>query len=347
MIHAQRRWSKAIDSRLWPYALRKANDSLNNTIHKDRKESALERFSKVKVRVNVKDEHPFGCPAYALDSDLQNRKSIDKWSNRARMAIYLGPSPQHASTVGLLLSLKTGLVSPQFHVQYDDTFETVKGIADHLLPPSLWQSKCGFSKSLDQEPLTAANSEGGAGTISVPINDGEVGIVPATELREDTVQDVSGDADADDLMGAIPPMPPEPTEPARTITRSTRSGRSVRAPSRYEEYVVYSVLETPPYVVTGMEFEEVTTPSVAYDKIEYDHVIEYAASTDPDVLYMHEAMKAADKAQFVKAMEDEVRAHTENGHWKIIKRTEVPSGTKVLPAVWAMRRKRRTETQEV
>lgn len=45
-------------------------------------------------------------------------------------------------------------------------------------------------------------------------------------------------------------------------------------------------------------------------------------------------------------MLQEVQAHTENEHWVVRKRSEVPAGTKVLPAVWAMRRKRRISTGE-
>ena len=75
--------------------------------------------------------------------------------------------------------------------------------------------------------------------------------------------------------------------------------------------------------------------------------IAFAASSDPDIMYLHEAMKQPDKREFVQAMFEEVMTHTERGHWKIIPITEVPKGTKVLPAVWAMRRKRKILSREV
>jgi Reverse transcriptase (RNA-dependent DNA polymerase) len=62
---------------------------------------------------------------------------------------------------------------------------------------------------------------------------------------------------------------------------------------------------------------------------------------------MEEALKAPDRAEFVKAMEKEVKAHTENHNWRIIPRSKVPANQPVLPAVWAMRRKRDIQTQEV
>ena len=63
--------------------------------------------------------------------------------------------------------------------------------------------------------------------------------------------------------------------------------------------------------------------------------IAFAASNDKDTMYVDQAMRAPDCKQFLKAMVDEVEAHTNNGHWKIILKTEVPLGIKILPSVWA------------
>ncbi len=73
----------------------------------------------------------------------------------------------------------------------------------------------------------------------------------------------------------------------------------------------------------------------------------YAASADPDTMYYHEAMREPDRAEFIKAMEKEVKSHTENRVWELVPRSSVPPGIKILPAVWAMRRKRRIATREV
>ena len=47
------------------------------------------------------------------------------------------------------------------------------------------------------------------------------------------------------------------------------------------------------------------------------------------------------------AMEQEVKTHCEGKHWEVVPRTSVPDGKRVLPSVWAMRRKRRLDTQEI
>eukprot|EP00978_Attheya_sp_CCMP212_P022796 scaffold68573_cov79-Attheya_sp.AAC.1 len=75
--------------------------------------------------------------------------------------------------------------------------------------------------------------------------------------------------------------------------------------------------------------------------------IAFAASSDPDNLYLHEAMREPDKKQFMEAMKKEVSSHEGNHHWELTKRSSIPKQHKVLPAVWAMKRKRRIATREV
>jgi hypothetical protein len=116
LLHAKSRWPKAIELNLWPYALRLANHLRNSLPDRDDATSPIERFSRVQVAPHLRENHPFGCPVYALNNRLQSGNRIPKWNSRARLGVYLGPSPRHASSVSLVLSLETGLVSPQFHV---------------------------------------------------------------------------------------------------------------------------------------------------------------------------------------------------------------------------------------
>eukprot|EP00978_Attheya_sp_CCMP212_P002523 scaffold5126_cov29-Attheya_sp.AAC.2 len=46
-------------------------------------------------------------------------------------------------------------------------------------------------------------------------------------------------------------------------------------------------------------------------------------------------------------MVKEVASHQDNEHWELQKRSGIPAGKKVLPAVWAMKRKRRVATREI
>jgi hypothetical protein len=64
-------------------------------------------------------------------------------------------------------------------------------------------------------------------------------------------------------------------------------------------------------------------------------------------MYLHEALRAPDRAEFIKAMQQKVKDHEEWGHWELIPKSEVPEGTVILPAVWSMKRKWRITTNEV
>jgi hypothetical protein len=95
---------------------------------------------------------PLFCPVYVLDRALQEAGGIKhKWTERARVGMYAGRSPHHARNVALVLNLRTGLVSPQFHVSYDPHFHTVRGSYGGESPPSLWQSKCGLEENTEAE----------------------------------------------------------------------------------------------------------------------------------------------------------------------------------------------------
>ena len=142
LIFANHRWKEAITANLWPYAMRNANESINaSPLMRDKsKRSPDQIFSGSLVSPNPKHFKPFGCPVYVLDPALQARQPYHKWKERARVGIYLGRSPRHPRNVALVLSLTTGLVSPQFHVQYDSSFSTVK---ENTIS-SQWQYRAGF-----------------------------------------------------------------------------------------------------------------------------------------------------------------------------------------------------------
>ena len=128
LIHANRRWPKAITSNLWPYALRHANDCVNNTpnLQSASKLTPQQLFTATTVMINKKHWKLFGCPVFVLDEQLQSGQPYQKWRQRARVGIYLGRSPIHNRNVALVLHRNTGHVSPQFHVKFNPSFHTVQ-----------------------------------------------------------------------------------------------------------------------------------------------------------------------------------------------------------------------------
>jgi hypothetical protein len=80
----------------------------------------------------------------------------------------MGPSPRHVRNVSLVLSLDTGLVLPQFHVQHDDFFKTVSPKAGNPSVLSHWQKL--FGLRLDGKPVKTKSKKKFRGTTAT--NDG-------------------------------------------------------------------------------------------------------------------------------------------------------------------------------
>ena len=118
---------------------------------------------------------------------------------------------------------------------------------------------------------------------------------------------------------------------------------AIRVPSQTARGLARAIPSTESFNVSWNVFHD--------DSLEFQEEMEdpvgFAASSNPDIMYLDQAMKAPDSAEFKKALDDEIDSHSDNEHWEVIRRDQVPKGVKVLPAVWAFRRKRRIATQEV
>ena len=329
LIHANRRWPNAVDHHLWPYALRHANEVTNNTPiikHKDNK-TPTQLFSDSDVNINPKHWAPFGCPTYVLHSPLAQQKTHPKWSERARVGINLGFSKQHARSVSLVLSLQTGLVSPQFHIRFDGRFETMKRTFEHNPPVSKWQQKCHFTKdSAQPKPSDLGLSDA---------------ILPTERTEEDNTihhHENITPSEGDDSNIETVSETQTPTTNSEDLRRSNR--RRTKTQRLIEVFQAKMELVKESFVA----FEACAQPD-AYETP--NELLTYKATSDPDTLYLHEAMREPDKDKFIEAMVKEIRGQEENGNWIVRPRKEIPNDAIVLPAVWAFRRKRRITTQEV
>ena len=145
LLHAKHKWPKMIHVSLWPYALRNAAHVYNNLPNSKHGMSPLEAFSDSKISPNVNTHHTFGCPTYVLRNELQNNNSLPRCESRARVGINLGYLPRHSSNVFLVLNPLTGLMSPQFHLQFDELFDSVQPNQQISSLQSNWQKLAGFS----------------------------------------------------------------------------------------------------------------------------------------------------------------------------------------------------------
>ena len=62
------------------------------------------------------------------------------------MGLYVGRSPSHAANVALIFNPRTGHISPQFHVIFDDDFTTVPSLRTSQVPPFWAELVCASSK---------------------------------------------------------------------------------------------------------------------------------------------------------------------------------------------------------
>ena len=123
---------------LWPMAMQHTSYLLNTIPNVNEGLSPEEKFSCALHGTNRLTQLPvWGCPVYVLQPKLQDQRKIPKWEPRSRRGQYQGWSPLHASNVALVRNLKTGYISPQFHVIFDNWFETV-GVDDDVTPPAVW-----------------------------------------------------------------------------------------------------------------------------------------------------------------------------------------------------------------
>ena len=336
LLHAKARWPESISANLWPQALRCANAVRNINPTTSQSESPLEKFTGVKIATQLKHQHTFGCPVYALNSKLQSGTSIPKWDSRARLGIYLGPSPNHARSVSLVMDPNSGLVSPQFHVYHDDFFETVGG--NNPKTVSLWQKLSGFKKNAKLSLNNGVGNPNSVQTPAIPSEQPSEGADPHPNEAPDLPPEGDDPALPDPPLAAEDQAPP-PAEISETPVR--RSSRVKHPTRRFLESIQqgsYIGLESVADQFYDDDFELIES---------LKDPIAFKASSDPDTLYLHQALKQKDRDKFIDAMVKEVRDHESRYHWRVIKRTEVPEGHKVLPAVWAMRRKRRIQTKEV
>ena len=127
LIHAMRLWPAMVTPEFWPYAISHAARIHDHSPRRGQTKSPHKLFTNEKDNINPNDFHVFGCPVFVLAKELQDGKSVQKFSRaRSHMGIYVGQSKHHASNVALVFNPRTQLVSPQYHVVFDEDFETVE-----------------------------------------------------------------------------------------------------------------------------------------------------------------------------------------------------------------------------
>ncbi|EJK77403.1 hypothetical protein THAOC_00765, partial [Thalassiosira oceanica] len=381
LLFAKARWPLAIDLALWPYALRSAAEYHNQLRTDSTGKSPIEKFANTNVGPNMHHMHTFGCPAYALNDRLASGNSAPKWSPRARLGINLGRSPRHARSVYLILNPATGLVSPQYHIKFDEFFESVHVIDDDT-GLSDWKKLSGLI-AVDHDIPTVQPNTGNDNYTPILEND-NLNAIDAqhdTELDQRLNQDVQetqhdrsvhGTDSSDPIQGAHADDD-TPANVTKSATSSATSGTS--ASSRGSHNTAGHAPSTSSrgrrrqpnvrlgdYVASTAESAQTDSPSfdaqcdMDYDEAHDEHLalqermrdpIAFAAEMDNDIMYYHQAMAQSDADKFREAVVKEIEGHVKNENWILIPRSEVPQYEEILDSVWAMRRKRNLTTNEI
>ena len=245
-----------------------------------------------------------------------SRTKGHKWEECAQVGVYLGHSPQHVHSIALILSLKTGLISPQFHCSFDDLFETA--LQPGALPMSLWQVKTYFRRETIETQVSMKQSMG-----SMPPN----AAPPESDQQES--EDVGQFPESTMIKGNNELQQKQDEEIIQTNNNkvTTNNGMPlchstrVRCPLGWRDYIVCECLASEPkHILDGK------------------NLLGFKGSADPDTMYLHE---------FVQAMDKEIQAHEEGKHWQIVDWKDIPPHMPILPGVWSMKCKHWIDTQEV
>jgi hypothetical protein len=128
MVHSSLHWTDmgADNISLWPFAVKHAVWLYNRVPNRESGLTPLELITKQKAdHRDILRSHVWGCLVYVLKPKLQNGQKLPKWNCWSRLGQFLGYLDKHFSLVANVRHLKTGFISPQYHVVFDDLFESV------------------------------------------------------------------------------------------------------------------------------------------------------------------------------------------------------------------------------
>ena len=311
-----------------------------------RRKLTIGEISGVKVAPKLRHFHAFGCPTYVLDNALQSGQGAPKWKQRSRLGVYLGPSPNHARSVALVLNPRTGHVSPQFHVKFDDFFETVQSKDTDLdAPEPQWKYLSGFAVHKGQ-PKTRTN--GPLGDLLAPRRGPTAAHPLATTTEDITTEQLpimnedARDVEPSDAETPTPVVTQPPTQqapaqvPQDSAVWQTRSGRVVTNTPRYDQSMRQRSQGPVAWEVLLDQDEREDIPAAASQyaiQKALEDPIAFAASCNPDILYWDQAMKAPERDKFIEAVGIELDGHERMGNYEPIPLSDLPKGTKLIDMV--------------
>ena len=371
MLHTGMRWPTCSNKNLWPMAVTYAVHLHNNTPSMETGLAPLEVWARTKsTHSALRNTHPRGCPVYILNPTLQDGQKIPKWQPRSRVGQNMGVSPLHASSVCLVRNLVTGRVSPQFHVVYDDNYETVH--SDEDSQPLLWEemlSTSAFRSDYDPESevpdlhdewmdpeelrkrVDERNKEIEQRGSRVDIH--EDNIIKPILTRDHIVLDPNGTSTSTIVKEKGRKEPDDIFTP-RKSSRRKKSPERLNYDKLGGSYTngmamrMAKKLEIDEGFFTLLMAHMTDTEYGAFDNLPVDaltrgmHMMKGFKSgiPDPDTPTMAEAMRGPHREDFLEAMQNEISELEAHKTWTEMNRSALPAGANVLPSTWAYKVKR-------
>ena len=307
------------------------------------------------------------CPVYILDAANQSGAiGTPKWEPRSHTGIYLGHSPCHAGSVSLVLNLKSGLVSPQFHVVYDDEFTTVPYLTSSEPPPN-WVHLCRHAIEHSTEDQANLSHEW--------LHPNEPPSTPVPKGDESPSPPSASITDQPDLLPS--PKVHESAGERDTLltpfinldTLGLRRSPRIRALSNRKNACGLIVLAMSAFVTNSPSVTAFSAKCFQSRVIEYNDFLErnfdgssnqtsplaqiYLSSQANNETYtLKEMVREPDKDKFIEAMEDEVASMFQEKIWKAVPKRIMTDHYKAQRAtglevkrhqimmIWSFKRKR-------
>ena len=127
MINSSLHWTEngVNDLTLWSFAVKRSVGVFNRVPNQESGISLLEILTKTKYNHrDLRRYHVLVCPVSVLEAKFQNDQKLPKWNRWSRKGQFLGFSDEQSTLVATVRNLKTGYISPQYHIFFDDLFET-------------------------------------------------------------------------------------------------------------------------------------------------------------------------------------------------------------------------------
>ena len=141
-------------------------------------------------------------------------------------------------------------------------------------------------------------------------------------------------------LGQVPSIGQVPTTDQESSNKYTQQQVQQRMLEAFAAESESNERHDVPYEIFAM-------PNVESEMESENPLCAFKAKTDPDTMYLHEALKQPDRKEFIQAMDKELQDQLKHGNFTVVHKSTVPEGATVLPTVWAMRRKRKQDTGEI